>query len=187
MSARRSKAARVDNTVPKAAVSMTLYSPENVDSLQRYHEIPACYQDNGFILSGCRPVTYSIRRCFGSLLFVHNETVNIYSHLVPAVTTSAAVLLGDTALVARYPLASGEDRLILAIYLVMVVTCFGLSASYHTLMKHSAGYSDLWGRIDDCGIMVLILGDFLTGIYVGFYCEPSMQKAYWAMASAFFR
>lgn len=48
-------------------------------------------------------------------------------------------------------------------------------------MNHSAHFSDLWGRIDYTGIIILILGDFVSGIYVGFYCEPVLQNTYWTM------
>lgn len=48
-------------------------------------------------------------------------------------------------------------------------------------MNHSAHFSDLWGRIDYTGIIILILGDFVSGIYVGFYCEPILQNTYWTM------
>ena len=51
-------------------------------------------------------------------------------------------------------------------------------------MNHSAHFSDLWGRIDYTGIIILILGDFVSGIYVGFYCEPILQNTYWTMVSS---
>lgn len=36
--------------------------------------------------------------------------------------------------------------------------------------------------IEYTGIIVLILGDSASGIYVGFYREPVLQKTYWTMA-----
>lgn len=48
-------------------------------------------------------------------------------------------------------------------------------------MNHSAPISDLWSRIDYTGIVVLILGDFVPGIYVGFYCERTLRNTYWTM------
>lgn len=35
--------------------------------------------------------------------------------------------------------------------------------------------------MDYTGIIVLVLGDFVSGIYVGFYCEPMLQNTYWTM------
>ncbi|KAK3991509.1 mPR-like GPCR protein [Cladorrhinum sp. PSN332] len=103
------------------------------------------YTDS-FILTGFRPVTHSVKFCFESLAYLHNETVNIYSHLIPA---SGAVVLA--ALVAWYfrvtfPKATRSDRLIFEIYLA-----------------------------------TSILGSFISGIYIGFYCEPRLQVLYWSM------
>ncbi|PSK42317.1 tRNA N6-adenosine threonylcarbamoyltransferase, mitochondrial [Elsinoe australis] len=33
--------------------------------------------------------------------------------------------------------------------------------------------------------MALIFGDFITGEYVGFYCEPHLQTTYWILISIF--
>jgi adiponectin receptor len=36
-------------------------------------------------------------------------------------------------------------------------------------------------RIDYAGILPLIQSSVISGIYVRFYCEPFLQKAYWTM------
>lgn len=71
--------------------------------------------------------------------------------------------------------------MIVALHLCTITLCFGLSALYHTFMNRSAHPSALWVRIDYTGIIVLILGDFVSGIYVGFHCEPILQNTYWTM------
>jgi adiponectin receptor len=48
-------------------------------------------------------------------------------------------------------------------------------------MNHSFPISSLWLRIDYIGILTLILGSFFSGIFVGFYCEPLLQRVYWSM------
>ena len=53
-------------------------------------------------------------------------------------------------------------------------------------MNRSAHSSDLWGLIDYTGIIILILGDFVSAIYVGFYCEPILQNTYWTMVCSDF-
>ncbi|KAL8897859.1 MAG: hypothetical protein Q9207_006988 [Kuettlingeria erythrocarpa] len=52
--------------------------------LRKWDDIPSWQQDNEYILSGYRESTGSFARSFRSLLYVHNETVNIYSHLLAA-------------------------------------------------------------------------------------------------------
>lgn len=145
------------------------------------HNVPLWYRHSGYIRMGYRPVTTSIRRCFYSLGYMHNETVNIYTHLVPA----AAALLGN-GILARYfashfPNASWTDQTIFHVYLTTSLVCFGISSAYHTLLCHSPYYNDFWGRLDYVAIAFQILGSFVPGLYVGFYCEPLLQRIYWTM------
>lgn len=81
----------------------------------------------------------------------------------------------------RYPNAGTSNYVIFAFFLLTAVICLGVSAMYHTFTNHSAHISDLWLRIDFVGIIVLMLGDFVSGIFMVFYCEPDLQKAHWAM------
>lgn len=150
-------------------------------NLVKFNDIPPWYQENAFIQAGYRPVSGSVLECFWSWTYLHNETFNIFSHLVPALFTLLALLGSDRLFLSYYPQASARDRGVLAFYLLCVITCFGLSAIYHTLINHSARYSHMWGNVDYCGIMTLIFGDFITGEYVGFYCEPHLQTTYWTL------
>lgn len=153
----------------------------NRPTLLPYDEIPEWHQDNDFICHGYRPESNSTRACFASWLYVHNETVNIYSHLLPAILFLTAEGLVYYYFQASYPDATTGDRLIFAFFLLTAATCLGMSATYHTLMNHSMHVSNLWLRLDFVGIIVLTLGDFVSGIYMVFYCEPMLQKIYWSM------
>ena len=150
-------------------------------TLLTYDEIPEWYQDNKFVHRGYRPQSNSTRACFASWLYIHNKTVNIYSHLLPGIL----FLIGQGVMYQyfrdRYPMATIGDRLILVLFLLTAATCLGLSAIYHTLMSHSIDVSHLWLRLDLVGIIVLTLGDFVSGIYMIFYCEPDLQRMYWTM------
>ncbi|KAJ5254262.1 hypothetical protein N7524_011442 [Penicillium chrysogenum] len=136
---------------------------------------------NPYIRTGYRPVTPSISRCLSSLVYLHNETVNVFSHLVPA----TIAFLGNGLLYGyfstSFPDVTWTDRLVFHIYLTTSVLCFGISSAYHTFLCHSAHFTDLWGRLDYVAIVFQILGSFVSGIYIGFYCEPHLQKLYWSM------
>lgn len=41
----------------------------------------------------------------------------------------------------------------------------------------------LGNQLDYVGIVALITGSFVPSIFYGFYCEPTLQKIYWAMVS----
>lgn len=151
-------------------------------SLLTYNEIPTWCQDNPYIRTGYRPVSFSTPACFASWTYIHNETFNIYSHLLPAVFLLAQGAF-PRLIVLRFPEASARDYVTFSFFLFTALVTLSISFTYHTLMNHSLRISHLWLRIDYGGIVCLTLGDFVSGIYVVFYCEPNLQKAYWAMVS----
>ncbi|RQM08404.1 hypothetical protein DH86_00002645, partial [Scytalidium sp. 3C] len=80
-----------------------------------------------------------------------------------------------------YSSLTGADFFIFTFFLLTAIICLGLSTTYHTLMNHSHEVEQLWLRCDLVGIVVLTLGDFVSGIYMVFWCEPLQRKIYWAM------
>ncbi|KAL9468547.1 hypothetical protein ACSS6W_010241 [Trichoderma asperelloides] len=155
--------------------------PKTTRRLLTSAEVPSWYGHNTFIRTGYRPITGSVKLCFESLGYVHNETANIYTHLVPAVIA----VIGNYGLhvhfSSHYPNASWIDQWVFHIYLSTSVICFGISSIYHMLLCHSETYANLWARLDYTTIVIQILGSFVSGIYIGFYCEPNLQKLYWTM------
>lgn len=153
--------------------------------LLTFDQLPKWHQDNEFILHGYRPISGSARISFRSWSYIHNESVNIYSHLIPAVV----FLLGEwfilQYLTSKYPNITSVDYFIFSFFLLTAVVCLGLSTTYHTLMNHSSDVEQLWLRFDLVGIVVLTLGDFISGIYMVFWCEPLERKIYWSMVSQY--
>ena len=154
---------------------------EGYSNLLSYNHIPKWYQENPFIFHGYRLVTNSARASFASWLYLHNETVNIYSHLLPGILFLIAESVMYQYIHARYPNAATSDYVVFAFFLLTVVICLGVSAMYHTFTNHSAHVSDIWLRLDFVGIIILVLGGFVSGIFMVFYCEPGLQMIYWAM------
>jgi hypothetical protein len=153
----------------------------HVPKLLSYDEIPQWYQDNDYIRHGYRPESRSAKACFASWLYLHNETVNIYTHLVPAMIFLMAEIWVFASFKNIYPQAKPLEPFIFAFFLFAAFLCLGTSATYHTLINHSENVSHLWLHCDFVGIVILTLGDFVSGIYMGFYCEPTLQKVYWTM------
>lgn len=158
---------------PRSASKPTLLS---------FTELPEWYQDNPHIHLGYRPVSGSAAASLASWRYVHNETVNIYSHLIPA----AAFLLGEWFVLqylhTRYgTCVTVADDLILAFFLVTAAGCLGLSAAFHTLINHSQPVGRAWLRLDLAGIVLLTAGDIVSGVYMVFWCEPLLRGIYWAM------
>ncbi|KAF8242785.1 Hly-III related protein [Wilcoxina mikolae CBS 423.85] len=129
-----------------------------------------------------RNPTPSLRASTRSYLYLHNGTFNIYSRLLPAILSTLAVLACSWYFTTtHYADAIPGDKIVFSFFFATAAICFGLSASYHTLMNHSENMSHLWLRMDFVGIVILTLGDFVSGIYMVFYCEPMQQKIYWTM------
>lgn len=49
-----------------------------------FDELPTWCQDSPYIQYGYRPICHSAFTCIQSLLYLHNESVNVYTHLLPA-------------------------------------------------------------------------------------------------------
>ena len=134
-----------------------------------YEDIPAWHQDNPHVLSGYRKETNSVTACLDSWTYIHNETSNIFSHLLPAVFCAIYEGYILTSFHGAYPAASQLDKYIFAFFTLTAASCLAISSAYHTLMNHSARVAALWHRIDYLGIILLTLGDFVSGIFVLFY------------------
>ncbi|KAL7934241.1 mPR-like GPCR protein [Trichoderma chlorosporum] len=155
--------------------------PKTTRRLLTAGEVPSWYAHNSYVHTGYRPVTNSAKSCFESLGYLHNESLNIYTHLVPAGVAVVANYALHVYFGTHYPKASWRDQLVFHIYLSTSVICYGVSSMYHLLLCHSETWASLWVRMDYVSIVFQILGSFISGIYIGFYCEPNLQKLYWAM------
>lgn len=145
--------------------------------------VPEWYGENPYIITGYRPVFAAALPCFKSWLYLHNQTGNIYTHLVPGVAAVAGNAVLAAYFEANYPGATLTDRLVFHVYLTAVATCFGVSAAYHTLLCHSEQWADLWIRLDYVCISALIMASFVPGLYMGFYCEPMLLRSYLGLVS----
>ncbi|KAL7940022.1 mPR-typeG-protein-coupled receptor [Trichoderma barbatum] len=150
-------------------------------TLLSFDELPRWHQDNEFILHGYRPISGSAQVSFRSWSYIHNESVNIYSHLLPAIVFLLGELFIREYLARRYSNITGADFFIFAFFLLTVIVCLGLSTTYHTLMNHSSEVEELLLRFDLVGIVLLTLGDVVSGVYMVFWCEPLQRKMYWSM------
>jgi adiponectin receptor len=164
-----------------APISAAVKNSETKYKLLGANEVPLWYAHNSFLRTGYRPVNGSVRVCLNSLRFVHNETFNIYSHLIPSAIAFIGNYLIQQYFRKNYPSASLVDQVVFHVYLTTSIFCFGISTIYHTLLCHSEVYSGLWSRLDYVAIILQTIGSFVSGIYVTFYCNLSLQKVYWTM------
>lgn len=156
---------------------------EACNVLLSFNQLPKWHQDNEFILHGYRSISGSGWISFRSWLYIHNESVNIYSHLVPTIIFLLSEWYLLQYLNSQYSYITSLDIFIFSFFIITVIICLGLSTTYHTLMNHSSNIEKLWLQFDLVGIVILILGIFISGIYMVFWCEPLERKLYWLMVS----
>ncbi|KAK4130090.1 HlyIII-domain-containing protein [Trichocladium antarcticum] len=143
-----------------------------------WDDLPAWRRDNAYIVRGYRHTSNSVRGSLRSLTYLHNESVNIWSHLLGAVVFS----LGGGALHAlvapRYASASRADVLVFACFFAGACCCLGMSATYHTLCNHSPAVARWGNKLDYTGIVLLIVGSYVPALYYGFSCHEGLLTVY---------
>ena len=121
--------------------------------LINYDELPAWQQNNQFILAHYRPTSHSFFTSFQSLFHLHNESVNIHSHLFGAwIFFSIALSLYAF----ERHLLTWVDSVAFLIFFSSAVVCLGMSATYHTVSNHSPKVRRVLTKI--CFILLKITG-----------------------------
>src|SRR5436305_5620486 len=113
-----SSAASAGNSITEVAKEIE----ERVEKaiLLLWDELPSWQQDNHYIRSGYRRESRSYRESFASLGYLHNESVNIYSHLLGAIAFTCLGVILNSILGPRYVSASTSN--------VLAFACFFLGA-----------------------------------------------------------
>lgn len=96
-------------------------------SLARLHEVPTFLQFNSFIRRGYRSPRLTPKQCIASLAYVHNETVNVLTHLLTL--AGMVVLLFTREFGTRGP----HFEVLRIAVLSASITMFG-SVTYHIFM-----------------------------------------------------
>lgn len=162
--------------------AMALEQPAKaISKLLHWDELPHWQRDNQHIHRGYRPASFSYLVSLQSLGYLHNETVNIYTHLVPGLLSLPCGYWLYRELQPRYETASDYDILAFACFFLGAAFCLGMSATYHTISNHSPTVARVGNALDYIGIVGLITGSFIPSVYYGFYCVPAFQRFYWGM------
>ncbi len=159
--------------------SQRLYKIDEVDEYQRH---------NPYIRSGYRHKLDWLS-CLLSTFSVHNETVNIWTHLLGFVFF-CGLLVRDLLLVPSHlqllEKIALSDLLVLAGVLVCYQACMVLSSVFHTFTCHSQRVSERCLSLDLVGITLALLATYLSGIYYAFWCQPSWRDFHLAMVGGIF-
>ncbi|PQE28183.1 hemolysin III family channel protein [Rutstroemia sp. NJR-2017a WRK4] len=148
-----------------------------------WDDLPSWQQDNQYIHSGYRPASGSFQKSFASLGYLHNETVNIFSHLIGALVFTLSGGLLYTTIKPRYDTAEKADILAFSCFFAGAALCLGISGTYHTISNHSPVVAKFGNKLDYLGIVFLITGSNIPSLYYGFYCHPHLFEFYVTITS----
>jgi adiponectin receptor len=151
--------------------------------LLEWKDLPNWRQDNEFITSGYCTPSASLKKCLRSLKHIHNETVNIYSHLL-GVLLFLGLFIDVLWRISRYTTIRDIDYIVFTVFFLGMIACFFLSALFHTIANHSEDVAIRGVQLDYIGIVLLMWGAIMPSVYYGFYCEPDLRKVYWIVVSS---
>ncbi|CAO3625435.1 unnamed protein product [Cunninghamella blakesleeana] len=144
------------------------------------HELPTEWQENEYVLSGYR-FYHRSQDCLKSIFMLHNETLNIHSHLIGFIFF---LILSIYMVHHHFPEASTGDQIIFVTFCVAALNCLFCSSIYHTFICHSHHpIKSFTATLDYIGIAFLITASVLVTEYFGFYCQPETARRYMIFTS----
>lgn len=144
-----------------------------------YHELKPWQRDNIYIPTGYRKLTNSYVGCVKTLLHAHNETVNIFSHLLGGIWFVTLFYFCFTNMnINDFPSIKWSDYIVLSTFLTCAIACLLISSFFHMVVCHSENVCKLWNRADYAGIVLLIVGSFVPTLYYSFYCHVELMTLY---------
>ncbi|KAF0682774.1 Aste57867_25073 [Aphanomyces stellatus] len=152
---------------------------------------------NHYIRSGYR-IHYSAWDCFSSLFELHNETWNVWTHMLGALLFLLLLVVAtvsdyapiemtlltstnQTSQLALATTATAVPQWPIYVFLGGVMACFVLSALYHLFYVQDVATASVYLQLDYAGIITLIVGCYVPSIYYGFYCDPSLRAIYFSI------
>lgn len=161
-------------------------SPESGIRTLTWREIAYWQRDNKHITSGYRPSEADYLKTLASLKYLHNETCNIYTHLVGALLLPAIAnccMAGFSR--SQFFDVRRLDYTMFWIFFLSAECCLILSTTYHLVGSHSRSVEQMWLRMDLLGIVVVTTGTFVPSIYYAFPCHLRLQRIYWTIVGHF--
>lgn len=147
----------------------------------KYEDAPEYQKTNPYIRSGYRE-TQNWRQCLLSVLQFHNETLNIWTHLLGFVVFGG-LLFWDWY--SPPTSVTWQDFAVILTIITCYQACMILSAIYHTFTSHSRETSSFCLTLDLAGIAASITASYISGIYYAFWCQPVARTTFVSIVIGF--
>ncbi|KXH57552.1 hypothetical protein CSAL01_04494 [Colletotrichum salicis] len=149
-------------------------------SWEELSEWQQCGSDH--IKTGYRRACNSVPGCLASWTYMHNESVNIYSHVTGAIIfILLPFFVFSDGIPARWSIASTADVVVCMAYAIGATICFVLSTAFHTLMSHSEPIYLSGIKADFHGVLTLMWSSVFPLAHNVFPCSPATRDAYIAL------
>ena len=135
-----------------------------------YKESPLWVRVNPFIVTGYRVSCSTARKCFRSVWYLHNQTMNVWTHF--GGTFVILALLAQALKRDDVVDLTWLDKVLVAVFVFAFGSQFLLSAVYHALMCHSSQVCFRFRQADYIGVLCHIGGLELVAL-VGLFLPPS--------------
>jgi predicted membrane channel-forming protein YqfA (hemolysin III family) len=138
------------------------------------------WQKQKHILRGYR-IGLSMKETILSLFALHNETMNVWTHLVGSLYFLCTLLYNGPVLSKISSSATVQSAMLptwpLSIYAISATLCMGLSAIFHLLLNYDYQMNKFVSSLDYAGISILIAGSFFPVLEYGF-CNSGTRCLY---------
>ncbi|KAG0372910.1 hypothetical protein BGX24_012426 [Mortierella sp. AD032] len=146
---------------------------EGAKRLLRFEELPKEWQSNPYILTGYRFLS-SKRQCLKSIFRIHNETCNIWTHMLGLLGLIALGLHIHTSVLGTSTTTTLYDHAVFLFFFVAASECLISSTLYHTFLCHShLTVMRCAATFDYIGIGVLITASVMATLHYGFFCDTA--------------
>ncbi|KAI8935903.1 hypothetical protein NX059_007415 [Plenodomus lindquistii] len=170
----------IEHTVEHAIQQALIRAKEH--GLIRYDDLPEPWRVNPHILKGYR-FSEGKWACVRSVVSIHNELINIWTHLIGLVMVLALAFY-FYPMSTNFSMSSKADIFIAAVFFFAAVKCLACSTIWHTM--NSISHQTLLERfacVDYTGISLLVAASIMTTEYAAFYCEPISRWAYMGLTA----
>ncbi|XP_010535854.1 PREDICTED: heptahelical transmembrane protein 1 [Tarenaya hassleriana] len=154
--------------------------------LVSFWELPEYMKDNEYILSYYR-ADWSLADAFFSVFRLHNETLNVWTHLVGFILFLGLTIGNISYHNKHLPLDEAKKATRWPFYVFLSGSMFCLMASSvcHLFCCHSKNLNVVLLRIDYTGIAVMIITSFFPPMFYIFQCTPHWYFIYLGVITAF--
>lgn len=171
-------------TIDDGSISAETFQTTSTRKLCNWDELPEWQKDNEHIISGYVRETNSFNDSFKSLFYIHNESINIYSHLMPGLGFLFTCLF-DKYAIKLFPTTGYADYFFINLFFLGAFACLVLSSMFHCFKSHSLRIASFGNKLDYLGIVILIVTSMVSILYYGFYDSYIMFYLFSSITVAF--